>query len=143
MRKGSSKWEKHVPFIKANAGKMTRSELAEAIGTNRQNLYNICYYFKIRLPREDWLRAKRVSKWEKHLPFICENTGVLPRSEIAVRLGISSVHLRNLCYQFDIPAPPEDVAPPAVVRPGLLVNGEWVDPFAGTKPRGGRRYAGR
>lgn len=146
MIKGRSKWERYVPFIKANAGKMTRAEMAKAIGTTKSNIYNICYYFKIQLPREDKRRGKRGSKWDKHLPYIREQSGVLPRSVIAAQLGITPEHLRNLCYRFDMPAPPETVSQPVSRRGVLRVRGAVVDPFAGNIPRRpvrGERHVGR
>jgi len=136
MARQRSKWARHVPFIRASAGKLTRAEIAEAIGTTRGNLYTICYHFDIQLPNESHMRTRRPSKWLEELPVIREKAGTMPAAEIAALVGTSLTNLYNICTRYGISLAQRENNPTAL--------DEWrnrprrPDPFAGTKPGGGR-----
>ena len=140
MGKARSKWERHLPFIRESAGKLTRAEIAAAIGTTRGNLYTICYHFGIKLPDENHLRKRKPSKWLKALPLIREKAVTMPAAELAEVVGTSQKNLYNICVRYGI-----SLARMTGEDDPLA---EWhsrarlPDPFAGTKPRGGR-YVGR
>lgn len=49
----ASKWESKLPLIKKMAGLYSTEAIAEAIGTNVNNLHKICHRNNISLPRDE------------------------------------------------------------------------------------------
>ena len=130
------KWDKHVDFIRAHAGRMTRAQIAESIGTTKSNLYNICHNYGIELPNESALRKSKQSKWLRVLPLIREKAGTLLAAEIAELVGTTRKNLYNICtrYGISLQRTTNEYQRHRAARLARMRSG---DPFAGTKPRGG------